>query len=429
VEIARAKKILGAKRVVDSSKTLMNAAVLRSSELLRRLCAKLLSALKSLDLPQDETLSRLEAQATALIEDTSWLLSDELKEKRYVRWGEHADELLSYVLALLARIDAEAADDSAVRELKVNYVRKLSKLLAKHLGDEALEKQLKVKTEAKKNGGSKKTAKSRPTGKKDKLVSDVDSEARHAADHKRKVKAGYKTHVTMDCDSEIVTAVIVTPMNCDDGPVLPALIADELRRGLKIEEVAADAAYADGPVREALAKEKISTYIPDPAPKPSAQGKYISKDFRFDPAAMTLTCPGNRVSSTATPKGDSYLFYFSREGCAACPLKAACLSQREIASGVKHGRTVSVTRFRPLHEAARAAHESAGHKDAMNRRLAVEHKQAEMLNQRGLRNARYRGLMKTSTQGYLTAFATNIRRMAVLALSAEKVGETAAKPA
>lgn len=428
VEQARAKKLLGNKRVVDSSKTLMNAAVLSASALLKRLCLKLLDSLRELKKAGDEALTHIESEAVSLREDTSWFLSDELKEKHYMRWGEHADEILSYVLALFEKVAEGKVVFGAKQVSELARVRELSALLAKHLGDAALEKQLKSKPLKKKGQPAQVTP---APARKDRLVSDVDPDARQAADHKRKVKAGYKTHVSMDCESEIITAVTVTAMNCDDGPVLPTLIADELKRGLEIAEVAADKAYSDGPVREALAQAEsaIATYIPEPAPKPSAEGKFISSDFSFDHAALTLTCPAGRVSSSVKEKGDSLMFYFRGHGCANCPLKGACLSDKEIASGSGRGRTVSVSRFRPLHEAARAAQDSPEHKDAMNRRLAVEHKQAEMLNERGLRNARYRGLSKVAIQGYLTAAATNIRRMAVLCLKAEDKREMTAAAA
>jgi transposase len=426
VEQARAKNLLGGRRAVDSSKMLMNATVQRASALLRRLCGRLIGSLRELRKAGDETYAHLAAEGVSLREDTSWFLSDELKEKRLMRWGEHADEILSYVLALFEAVDAGKVGAGPKQVKALAEVRTLSALLAKHVGIEALENQLKSQPLKKKEGGA--PDKPNPV-RKDKLVSDVDPDARNAADHKHKVKAGYKAHVSMDSDSEIVTAVQITPMNREDGPFLPELIADECRRGLQIEEVAADAAYSDGAVREMLADNCITTYIPEPAPKPSAEGKYISSDFDFNPLAMTLTCPGAREASSVTHKQERHLFYFNREGCASCALNAACLSQKELVEGVKHGRTVSVSRYRPLHDAARAAQASSEHKNAMNRRLAVEHKQAEMLNQRGLRNARYRGRSKVAIQGYLTAAATNIRRMAVLCLQEEKTSRLEASAA
>jgi len=416
VQQARQHGVLGTRRVVDSAKTLMNAAVLRASALLQRLCAKLLAAVTALA-ADDAAMAPLTTEATALQEDTSWMLSDELKEQRYLRWGTHAQALLAAALTLLAREDPGAAA-SAARE----RVRQYSRLLAKHLGDVALEAQLAARAAAVAAAPAEAAPAAAtppvklPEGRKDKLVSDVDPEARQAADRKRKVKAGYKTHIAMDSDSEIVTALVVTPMNCDDGPQLLPLLAEEQERGLPITDVAADAAYADGPVRAALAEAEITTYIPEPRAKASADGAYVSADFRFDAAAGTLTCPAGQSVDRATEKGEQFLFYFRRAVCAACPRNTACLSKKELAAGIKHGRTVSVSRYRPLHEAARAAQATPEHTAAMHRRLAVEHKQSEMLNQRGLRHARYRGLSKTTIQAYLTAFATNLRRLAVLCL-------------
>jgi len=427
---ARAQGVLGTRRVVDSSKTLMNAAVLRASALLQRLCAKLLAALTTLASPDDAAWAPLTTEATSLQEDTSWMLSDELKERRYLRWGTYAHDLLAYALARLERGETGADAPATLAR-----VQQYSRLLAKHLGDVALEAQLTARAAAVAAAAAPADAASAdaipsaavppvklPEGRKDKLVSDVDPEARQAADRKRKVKAGYKTHLAMDSDSEIVTALIVTPMNDDDGPHLLPLLAEERRRGLVVEEVAADAAYADGPVRAALAEAAITTYIPEPRAKSSAAGTYLSTDFRFDAAAGTLTCPAGHSVDRATEKGEQYLFYFRRAVCAACPQQTACLSKKELAAGVKHGRTVSVSRYRPLHEAARAARGTPEHTAAMHRRLAIEHKQSEMLNQRGLRHARYRGLSKTKIQAYLTVFATNLRRLAVLCLQGEPTG-------
>ncbi len=417
VEQARVHGVLGTRRVVDSAKTLMNAAVLRASTLLQRLCVKLLDAVTALASPDDATVAPLRTEATALQEDTSWLLSEELKEQRYLRWGAYAHDLLAAALALLERAESGAEAPAALER-----VRQYSRLLAKHLGDVALEAQLTARAAAVAAAAADAAPSvavppvKLPEGRKDKLVSDVDPEARQAADRKRKVKAGYKTHVAMDSDSEIVTALIVTPMNGDDGPQLLPLLAEERRRGVPIAEVAADAAYADGAVRAALAEAAITTFIPEPRAKSSADGTYLSTDFRFDAAAGTLTCPAGQHVDQATEKGEQYLFYFRRAVCAACPLNTACLSKKELAAGVKHGRTVSVSRYRPLHEAARAARGTPEHTAAMHRRLAIEHKQSEMLNQRGLRHARYRGVSKTTIQAYLTAFATNLRRLAVLCL-------------
>jgi IS5 family transposase len=273
-------------------------------------------------------------------------------------------------------------------------------------------KKSEAKKSVRKRGEAKKSV--RWVGRRDKIVSHVDSDARQAADHKKKVKAGYKTHISMDTNSEIVTSVVVTPMNCDDGPVLPVLIEEELQRDLLVEQVAADKAYADGAVRASLTEKSIETYIPEPASKPGAEGKYISCQFHFDSEGKTLTCPAGQLAASGKLKGDYYSFYFSQACCATCPKRGSCLPDSELKAGVRRGRSVCVSKYRPLHDSARAKHETPQHKEAMNERLAVEHKQGEMLNLRGLRHARYRGLMKTTIHAYLVTGVTNIRRTALL---------------
>jgi hypothetical protein len=63
---------------------------------------------------------------------------------------------------------------------------------------------------------------------KDRVISTVDPEARHG--HKTAARGfdGYKGHVAIDPDSEIITATTVTAGNVADGSVADALVADVL---------------------------------------------------------------------------------------------------------------------------------------------------------------------------------------------------------
>jgi hypothetical protein len=66
---------------------------------------------------------------------------------------------------------------------------------------------------------------------KDRVISTVDPEARHG--HKTQAKGfdGYKGHIAVDPDSEIVTTTTVTPGNAADGSVATDLIDDLLDDG------------------------------------------------------------------------------------------------------------------------------------------------------------------------------------------------------
>jgi hypothetical protein len=63
---------------------------------------------------------------------------------------------------------------------------------------------------------------------KDRIISTVDPHARHG--HKSSARGfdGYKGHVAVDPDSELITATTVTPGNVGDGQAAEALLVDDL---------------------------------------------------------------------------------------------------------------------------------------------------------------------------------------------------------
>ncbi|MGH3875373.1 MAG: transposase [Pseudonocardiaceae bacterium] len=65
---------------------------------------------------------------------------------------------------------------------------------------------------------------------KDRVISTVDPQARHG--HKTAARGfdGYKGHVAMDPDSEIITATTVTPGNTGDATPAPDLVAGPVPR-------------------------------------------------------------------------------------------------------------------------------------------------------------------------------------------------------
>lgn len=85
---------------------------------------------------------------------------------------------------------------------------------------------------------------------KDRVISIVDPEARHG--HKTAARGfdGYKGHIAIDPDSEIITATTVTAGNVADGSVGDALVAEVLG-------AAPAAAAPDGSVSDALVAEVL----------------------------------------------------------------------------------------------------------------------------------------------------------------------------
>ena len=127
---------------------------------------------------------------------------------------------------------------------------------------------------------------------KDRVISTVDTEARHGHKSTAVRTDGFKAHLATEPDTGIVTAVKVTPANHPDGPVGVALMEDE-PDGL---EVLADSAYGSGAVRSAF-KEKHHRLVIKPLPsRPRVPGGFVRDDFAVDHDERRVTCPAGHVA-------------------------------------------------------------------------------------------------------------------------------------
>jgi IS5 family transposase len=60
------------------------------------------------------------------------------------------------------------------------------------------------------------------------------------------IHRGYKTHVSMDAESGLVTSIKPTMGNVDDKSQMPDLVKHDAKRGIPAETYAADRGYDDG---------------------------------------------------------------------------------------------------------------------------------------------------------------------------------------
>ena len=104
---------------------------------------------------------------------------------------------------------------------------------------------------------------------KDRVISTVDPEARHG--HKTAARGfdGYKGHIAIDPDSEIITATTVTAGNASDGSVADVLVADVL---VELPAASPDGSVADALVVEVQAAEPLVAEVlaAPPAASPDA---------------------------------------------------------------------------------------------------------------------------------------------------------------
>ena len=59
---------------------------------------------------------------------------------------------------------------------------------------------------------------------RDRLISTVDVQARHGHKSRARTFDGYKSHLAVDPDEELITAVAVTPANAADREVIDELL-------------------------------------------------------------------------------------------------------------------------------------------------------------------------------------------------------------
>lgn len=372
--------------MIDSASSYADVAVLKTVELVRRICDKLREAIRPV-LPRSE-VEHLAARHLELRQDNAGYQSLQLKLDHLQQWGLFCGHLATRAEQLLAAPG-----------------------LAGQLGDwprhaQRLQRQLDIARHWLEDQEPKP-----PSQKKDKLASETDPDARHSNRQGDRDKIGYRSHLLMDEDSELILAAEGTPANTDDGTMLGELLDQAVQQGHHPTELLADSAYADGANRQLLADENIAAFIPQPPPKGSKQAAFKTTDFRYDAQANTVTCPAGQVCARghANFKKGGQNFNFALATCRQCPLLEQCLK-----ANPRRGRSIHIPLHRPLLDEARAQQKTPQHREAMKRRLAIERKLERMLNTLGLRRCRYRGLARFNEQLQWAVFTVNIMQLAKL---------------
>ena len=262
----------------------------------------------------------------------------------------------------------------------------------------------------------------------DRVISTVDSEARHGHKTVSKGFDGYKGHVAIDPDAEIITATAVTPGNAGDATVAEELIADLTAKtpdgtetlGEDRPIVYGDNAYGSGENQSRLEEEGFDSRCK--TQEPTAAGGFFTKDrFEIDLERRTVTCPnGVTVTISAHKSGSRDGMAYFGDSCTRCPLRSQCTSSRG-------GRTISLSRHEGALARARARQKDPGWiADYRANRPKVERKIGHLMRRRhGGRRARVRGLQRVAADFTLLAAATNLARLAVLGLTARANGSWA----
>ena len=272
---------------------------------------------------------------------------------------------------------------------------------------------------------------------KDRVISTVDPQARHG--HKTAARGfdGYKGHVGIDPDSEIITATTVSPGNAGDVSVAENLITDLLNTantanttdtaeagtghddgvsdgedsdGEDTATVYGDNAYGTGGFHERLEQAGIESKCK--TQQPVAKGGLFAKDrFAVDLQRDTVSCPAGRTAPIrrgGKHTGTASFWPY----CTHCPLRQQCTTAAD-------GRTISVgIHERHLADARARQRDPDWVSDYRATRPKVERKIGHLMRRRhGGRRARVRGTTKIAADFALLAAAVNLARLAVLTVA------------
>lgn len=221
---------------------------------------------------------------------------------------------------------------------------------------------------------------------------------------------GYLTDVTMDADSELITAINVLPANGDEGGDAAFLIKqEEAAHGNNVEAMSIDGAgYRGSVLRELTDPAGLNLEVFTPPTERIPLTVFGPEEFTLSEDHKTLTCPAGETTRTyeRNPNDTGVKFRFAKKQCGGCALREKCLSNPKAKS-----RTVIKNDYEAEYKAAQAKAQTPAYAKARKEHPAIERKLSELVRRHGLRHARYRGIAKVLRQALLTAMAVNLKRM------------------
>lgn len=251
---------------------------------------------------------------------------------------------------------------------------------------------------------------------KDKIVSVVDPDARVAHKSLGNIKRGYKDHIIVDEDSEIILASVQTPFNTGDEKKFKELIEKVANNfEIKPEEISADKVYGTTDNRAFLKDNEITSNIAFYKESDREKNHFGIRDFTISEDLNSATCPNGIITTKFTiTNSDNKTFKnfkFSKNDCDKCKFKNQCLNvynkgklsrkSRDVKIPLRHDAT--------LNDLKRV--ETVEFKNAYNKRYKVERRFATMVRNHGLRRCRYLKLKGAKIHITMANMVCNIVRM------------------
>jgi IS5 family transposase len=241
---------------------------------------------------------------------------------------------------------------------------------------------------------------------KDRVISVVDPEARHAHKTVSRRQDGFKAHLVVEPDTGLVTGCALTTAS---GPqAADGTVGVELLKGddsvTDAVEVLGDSAYGTGEALDELAQAGHTPLVKPWPTRPAVAGGFELDDFTIDETAGTATCPaGNTRRITAARK---VVFGVA---CRNCPFASQCTTS-------KKGRTLTLHEHDALQRKHRQRAKDPQWQQTYRQHRPMVERSIAWLVAGGQRKVRYRGVEKNNTWLHTRTAALNLRRLLNLGL-------------
>lgn len=262
----------------------------------------------------------------------------------------------------------------------------------------------------------------------DRVISTVDTQARHTRKSKSKRRDGFRGHVAAEPDTGLITDCEMTMAagpgsadaengvkmaardrfgnpdagtSADAGPQprdpAAAEAGREQAQGL---EVYGDSAYGSGQARADYRDGGHDTVIKPGPVKPAVPGGFTIDDFIVDEEQGTVTCPNDVTRPMSSKRAVTF-----GAACAGCPLRARCTTARD-------GRSMTIHPHDGLLREARAQARTPQFKQAYPTRSAIERTIAWTATQNGRRvRLRYIGTARNNAWLHSRSAGLNLRTL------------------
>jgi hypothetical protein len=317
-----------------------------------------------------------EAKALAKKSGAPLLASGSIKKNLDIEWGDRTQKKAA-LQNLLGQI--EALEEWVRKHLTEQCERPP---LSEHLA--TLKKLREQDLEPDPSDPSGRKQQIRQGVAEDRRISIEEPEMRHGRKSKSHTINGYKVHLGIDLDTELVMACAVTPANRPEAEALEPITADVKRYPERngIAELHIDRGYLAADETHQLAANDTEIVS---KPWSSANGEQFSKkDFLIDLKKKQITCPAGNTEPLELGK----VVHFNAATCATCPLRAKCTT-----SAPERGRTIHIAHDEPLQQQLREAVSTPAGRRRLRKRVTIEHRLAHLSRKQGPR-ARYTGVRK-----------------------------------